>query len=180
MAVLQLLGMKHSGKSTLGSLAARKLGWTFLDLDTLLEAEHPGAHRKTSREIYRELGQATFQHYEAQAATRVALRLASESVVLAWGGGTATNPTAVEALGRQGVLVLLDEKAEVLYERILRGGLPAFLSKDHPWEDFLRLYDERMALMSALTPHRLILGGAGIDRALTQLLEILQGVLHAR
>ena len=180
MAALQLLGMKHSGKSTLGSLAARKLGWGFADLDTLLEQEHPGLHHLTSREIYRELGRETFQAYEAQAASKVAPRLQQGSLVLAWGGGTATNPAAVQALRPHGLLVLLDERAELLYERIQRGGLPAFLSKDHPWEDFQRLYSERMALMAGLAAHRLVLGGAGVEASLSRLMQILEGELHAR
>ena len=180
MAALQLLGMKHSGKSTLGALAARRLGWGFADLDTLLEREHLGTPRLSAREIYRELGQEAFQAYEAQAAWKVVPLLEKGSYVLAWGGGTATNPAAVQALQNHGVLVLLNERAELLFERILRGGLPAFLSKETPWEDFQRLYQERMALMETLTTNRVNLAGSTIDVALTKLLQTLEGELHAR
>lgn len=180
MAALQILGMKHSGKSTLGALAARRLGWDFADLDYLLEKEYPGTHRLSAREIYRELGQETFQAYEARAALKVVPLLEKGSFVLAWGGGTATNPAAVQALRDYGVLVLLEERSELLFERIVRGGLPAFLSKQNPWEDFQRLYQERMALMETLTTNRVTLGGSTIEVALTKLLQTLEGELHAR
>ena len=177
---LQLLGMKHSGKTTLGTLAARRLGWAFQDLDTLLEAEHPGESHKSSREIYRDLGKETFQEYEARAARKVAPHLATGNLVLAWGGGTATNPPAAEALRGKGTLVLLTESPEILFERIMRNGLPAFLSKQSPWADFQRLYAERMALMTQLCTIQLSLGGADIENALNLLFQTLEGDSHAR
>ena len=35
-----LIGMMGSGKSTVGSMLANKLNWTFIDIDTELEKEH--------------------------------------------------------------------------------------------------------------------------------------------
>lgn len=167
---LQLLGLKHSGKSTVGKLWAQRRGWEFFDLDTLLEAEAGGG--RSSRTIFQQDGKEGFQRWEAAAAQRISPRLAQGRAVLAWGGGTVTNPAAVEALKPQGALVVLTDRVEVLYERILRGGRPAFLSADHPWEDFQRVYAERTALLNALTPHRLDAGGAGAE-AVTDRLETL-------
>ncbi len=176
MRSLQLLGMKHSGKSTLGALAARRLGWSFADLDTLLEAEHGG---KSAREIYRDLGKETFQTYEVQAAQRVLPRLQAGRFVLAWGGGTATNPAA-EILQATGTLVLLEEAPDVLFERIRRNGLPPFLSPQDPWKDFQALYIQRMARMSELCSLRIPLQGASPEVALELLFSALQGDPHAR
>jgi len=167
---LQLLGMKHSGKSSLGRLWAAKHAWEFLDLDTVLEAEAGGG--RTSRQIYQEEGKAGFQRHEAAAARTVAQRLARGKAVLAWGGGTVSNPDAVEALRDAGVLVVLTERAEVLYERILRGGRPAFLSEQSPWEDFQALYKERTALLRGVTPWTLELEGASLDEAYEALVQL--------
>lgn len=167
MNSLQLLGLKHTGKSSIGRLWAARSGWDFYDLDTLLEAEAGGG--RTSRQIYQAEGREGFQRYEAQAARTIAGRLAEGGAVLAWGGGTITNPEAVEALRSQGVLVVLTERAEVLYERIQRGGRPAFLSADRPWEDFQELYRQRSELLRALTPFSLDLGGASLDEACDRL-----------
>jgi len=155
---LQLLGLKHTGKSTVGRLWAQRRGWDFYDLDTLLEDRAPGG--RTSRQIYLDEGREGFQKWEAEAARLIAPRLARGRALLAWGGGTATNPAAVEALVPFGPLVVLTDRVEVLYERILKGGRPAFLSADHPWEDFQEVYRERSAVLARLTPLSLSLAGA--------------------
>lgn len=171
MKSIQLLGMKHSGKSTLGRLLAQKTSRIFYDLDTLLEAQHPGG-KLNSREIYRQFGKDYFQEKEALAAVQAGGLLSSGQGVLAWGGGTITNPRAVEALRGAGLRVFLDEDCAVLFERIMRGGLPAFLSPDHPWEDFQKLYGERTEKMRAECDLVLDLRGCGIDAALTKILSI--------
>lgn len=167
MTTLQLLGLKHSGKSTVGRLWAQRQGWDFYDLDNLLEARAGGG--RTSRQIYLDEGREGFQRHEAEAARFIAGRLSQGRAVLAWGGGTVTNPAAVEALGGQGALVVLSDRPEVLYERIMKGGRPAFLSADRPWEDFQDLYRQRSALLSALTPWTLALAGAGPEEACDRL-----------
>ncbi len=167
MICLQLLGLKHTGKSTVGKLWASRHGWDFYDLDTLLETAAGGG--RSSRQIYLDEGKDGFQRHETAAARSIAVRLARGGAVLAWGGGTVTNPLAVEALRSCGVLVVLTEHFEVLYERILRGGRPAFLSAEHPRDDFEALYRERSALLEALTPWRLDLAGASVDEACERL-----------
>jgi len=164
---LQLLGLKHTGKSSLGRLWAARHGWEFFDLDTLLEIQAGG--KRTSRQVYLDEGKQGFQRYETEAAFRISSRLGQGRAVLAWGGGTVTNPEAVEVLRTAGVLVVLSDSVDVLYERILRGGRPAFLSAEHPREDFQRLYSERTALLEALTPHRLDLTGATLDEGMDRL-----------
>jgi shikimate kinase len=171
---LQLLGLKHSGKSSVGRLWATRQGWDFYDLDTLLEARAGG--NRSSRQIFVDEGKAGFQRHEADAAEFIVGRLVRGRAVLAWGGGTVTNPRAVEALRTTGLLVVLSDKVEVLYERILRGGRPAFLSSDRPWEDFQAVYRERTALLEALTPWRLDLAGASPDEACDRLEKLLNTI----
>jgi len=162
--------MKHSGKSSLGRLWAARHAWEFVDLDAVLEDRAGGG--RTSRQIYQSEGKEGFQRYETDAARRVAGRLARGKTVLAWGGGTISNPQAVEALRSVGVLIVLTDTAEVLYERILRGGRPAFLSEATPWEDFQSLYRERTALFQALSPWTLDLAGTSLDEAYGRLVQL--------
>jgi shikimate kinase len=170
VTTLQLLGMKHTGKTSIGRLWAQRRGWDFYDLDNLLETKAGGG--RTSRQIFLDEGQAGFQRYEAEAAAFMAGRLAQGRVVLAWGGGTITNPAAVEVLRPEGILVALTDRCEVLYERILRGGRPAFLSEERPWEDFQEIYKKRTALFEALTPYRIDLGGATLEEAMERLQKL--------
>lgn len=163
MTTLQLLGLKHTGKSSLGRLFAARRGWTFLDLDTLLEAAAGG--QRSARQIYLDEGRDGFQRWEAEGARRAAERLRQGRAVLAWGGGTVTNPLAVEELRALKPLVLLTDRTELLYQRILRSGRPAFLSEQNPWQDFQALVRERSALLEGLTPWHLDLNGGTLDQA---------------
>ena len=167
---LQLLGLKHTGKSTVGRQWALRQGWEFYDLDQILETRAGGG--RSSRQIYLDEGREGFQRYETEAALFIAGRLVQGKAVLAWGGGTMTNPGAVEALRREGTMVVLSDRVEVLYERIMRGGRPAFLSPERPWEDFQKLYRERSDLLEALTPHRLDLAGASPEQACERLHQL--------
>lgn len=77
---LVFTGFMGSGKTSVGSLVADRLGWRFLDLDHEIEARH---HR-TVPQIFAESGEAHFRHLES--ATLASL-LGQRHVVLALGGG---------------------------------------------------------------------------------------------
>lgn len=178
---LVLLGMKHSGKSTLGRLYAQREHLPFYDLDDLLAAEHGAVPPLTPREIMKTLGKAAFQEFETKAAGRIAEKLAQEPGVLALGGGTITNPEAMAALtGPWARLVYLQDSAEVLFERIMRGGLPAFLDPADPWTSFQNHYSERTKLMEAACSVKLDLRGKNVGAALETLITTLKETPHAR
>ena len=75
-----LVGLSGAGKSTIGSLLARRLGYRYVDLDREVE-ELAGA---TIPHLFRVGGEAEFRRFEARAASRAA-RMAG--VVVATGGG---------------------------------------------------------------------------------------------
>lgn len=78
---LILTGFMGAGKSTVGAILARDLGWRFIDLDDIIEA----ASQRTIAEIFRQLGEANFREQERQAVRQVSTE---EKIVLALGGGT--------------------------------------------------------------------------------------------
>jgi shikimate kinase len=78
---LILTGFMGAGKSTVGAILARDLGWRFIDLDDIIEA----SSKRTIAEIFRELGEANFREQERQAVRQVSTE---EKIVLALGGGT--------------------------------------------------------------------------------------------
>lgn len=75
-----LVGFMGSGKSTVGRELARLLGWSFLDMDRLLE-EEAGL---SVAEIFRRQGEAAFRAAEARLARAVA---GLDRHVVAAGGG---------------------------------------------------------------------------------------------
>jgi shikimate kinase len=90
---LILTGFMGAGKSTVGAILARDLGWRFLDLDDVIEAN---SHR-TIAEIFRDYGEAEFRRRERQAVQQVN---GEEEIVLALGGGTVEDESSRSLLIR--------------------------------------------------------------------------------
>ena len=87
-----LTGFMGSGKSTVGPLLADRLGWSFLDVDDVIEAE-AGV---TIAELFARHGEAAFRDREQAAIARLC---AGEALVLALGGG------AIEHAGTRRLLL---------------------------------------------------------------------------
>jgi shikimate kinase len=79
-----LTGFMGSGKSTVGPLFARRMGWQFLDVDEVIEAEA----QTTIAEIFSRQGEAAFRELEHATIARL---IANDSLVLALGGGAIEN-----------------------------------------------------------------------------------------
>jgi shikimate kinase len=139
-----LIGMKHSGKSTLGRMLAGRAGVPFYDTDRVMEARFAarGGIDRPVREIFRKLGAEGFSHFEVETVRELASRLGGDHV-LALGGRTALNPQLHELLRGLGTIVFLEVDPEHLWARVSGGGIPSFLDPRSPREDFLRLYGER-------------------------------------
>jgi shikimate kinase len=110
-----LVGFMGAGKSTVGPLVARRLGWTFLDLDDDIEA----ADGRTVPEIFASDGEAAFRAAERAAAERACAR---ERLVLATGGGAFTVPETRRVLQQGALTVWLRCTLEALLARIPTDG----------------------------------------------------------
>ncbi|MCF7947463.1 MAG: shikimate kinase [Spirochaetia bacterium] len=132
---LFLTGLKHCGKTTLGSMLADCCGRLFFDLDDLLLQAARLDGYSSVRELYRTAGCKKFQEYEARAAENVCAQNSPPEVILSLGGGTIENPAALETLQPAGSFIYLQVEEEVLFERIQRGGLPPFLIGTQPPEE---------------------------------------------
>lgn len=75
-----LTGFMGSGKSTVGPIIAQRLGWQFIDVDDVIEAE-AGV---TIAQIFAQRGEPAFRDLEYATIVRLA---SIENLVLALGGG---------------------------------------------------------------------------------------------
>jgi shikimate kinase len=75
-----LTGFMGSGKTTVGPLLAARLGWPFVDVDDVIEAEAAC----TIAELFSRDGEASFRLREHQTIARLVF---SDALVLALGGG---------------------------------------------------------------------------------------------
>lgn len=105
-----LIGLPSSGKSTLGVLLAKALGYSFVDTDILLQ-EHSG---RLLHEMISELGTEDFIRLESS----VNLTVKGGNAVIATGGSAVYGSEAMEHFKALGKVVYIKIPYETLVERL--------------------------------------------------------------
>jgi shikimate kinase len=138
-----LVGMMGSGKTTVGRLLTRRLGWRFLDSD-----EQVGRNTgQTVPEIFAARGEAAFRAAEARALAEAALT--DTPTVVAVAGGAVLDPANREVIRGHGPVVWLRARVETLADRVGDGtGRP--LLGDDPTAALRRLYAQRRPVYDEL------------------------------
>ncbi len=181
-----LIGMKHCGKTTVGRLLAEHMGTPFWDLDDLIRqcyAQQFGLETAPSvRTIFRRHGKPGFHEYERAAVAEFERRLAdsADCGVLASGGGVVENTPAVERLAARCVVVYLDEAPEVLFERVVAGGIPPFLESSDPRTAFLQLWSSRDRLYRRYADHVLVQNARPPEEIAAAVYDLIQEYTDAR
>ena len=173
-----LIGMKHCGKTTLGSALSARWRCPFYDVDRMIEEhnERETGQRLGVREIFSAGGEDRFRELEARVVCDLFLRLDKEngSHVVAVGGRTALNKRVDALLGAMGVVVYLEVSPEEMFARVKRSGLPAFVDQNDPENHFLELYKERAPHYRRLARLSVNLDGLNADAALEELCRCLE------
>lgn len=123
-----LVGFMGSGKSSVGPLLAKALGWDFADVDACVEAEEG---RSVAR-IFAESGETGFREAEERVAAGL---LGRDGVVLAAGGGWGAAPGRLRSLPEGTTSVWLRVSAEEAVRRCgVEGGARPLLHVADPTE----------------------------------------------
>jgi XRE family transcriptional regulator, aerobic/anaerobic benzoate catabolism transcriptional regulator len=113
---IALVGLRGAGKSTLGSMLARHLGWSFVEMSREIETE-AGV---SVNEIFDMWGQAAYRRYERRALERI-LRTKAK-IVLATGGGLVSEPANFERLLDSFYTIWLQASPQEHWDRVIRQG----------------------------------------------------------
>src|SRR3989449_10601935 len=152
-----LIGFMGTGKSEVGQLLARRLGWTFIDTDRRIEARQ----RATVAQIFARHGEEYFRTVEASVVAEAAAR---RDAVIATGGGVVLRPENMMDLRRHGWIVSLTAPLDVLGKRLGEAKSRPLLRGDVR-ESVVRLLDQRRPLyrdadllvdVSDATPERVV------------------------
>ncbi|EKE02576.1 MAG: Shikimate kinase [uncultured bacterium] len=131
-----LTGLMGSGKSTVGSLIAQKLGKIFVDTDKLIEEDA----QININEIFAQYGEAYFRELEAKIIKRVS---PNSDQVISTGGGTLINPDNLKNLKDNGALFYLKASAKTLFERIKNENNRPLLKNNDPLSTLEKLLEKR-------------------------------------
>ncbi|HEU4798759.1 MAG TPA: 3-dehydroquinate synthase [bacterium] len=150
-----LIGFMGTGKSAVGQILARRLGWTFIDTDRRVEAKE-GA---TVAQIFARRGEEYFRRSEAFVIAEAARK---RDAVIATGGGVVLRPDNMRRLRERGWIVSLTATVDVLLKRLSDGERRPLLRGDVRG-NIARLLDQRRPLyrdadllvdVSAASPER--------------------------
>lgn len=120
---LILTGFMGTGKTAVGKIVAKKLGWQFFDTDEIIEQETDLSISK----IFANKGEPYFRELETKTIKLLCVLYKS---VISCGGGAVLNEDNMEELENCGVVVCLTASPEAILERTKGEARPLLQVKD--------------------------------------------------
>ena len=137
---LYLIGMMGAGKTTVGQLLAKHLGYGFLDTDSVITQS---AGRSINK-LFAEEGEAAFRQLESDVLAQVC---AYTRLTIATGGGIILRTENWSYL-HHGLVVWLDVPVELLYTRLAEDTTRPLLQDADPQGKLRSLLEQRTSLYS--------------------------------
>jgi len=131
-----LIGFMGTGKSVVARRVAARLGLQMIDTDREIEK----VTGKSVAEIFAKDGPIRFRSEEALLVKKL---VGHRNLVIATGGGMVLNPENVRLLRRDGVLIALTARPEVIYRRVKHNRNRPLLRKGDLMERIKELLNER-------------------------------------
>jgi shikimate kinase len=136
---IALIGLSGTGKSTIGSFLANKLGLDFLDTDTIIETDL----NQTISEIFKNYGEMFFRDQETKTLQKIAN--IKNCFILSTGGGIITNSANLELLLDKFFVVKIYCDLDILHDRI-KDDTARPLTQNNSFEKINTLFKQREAL----------------------------------
>ena len=130
-----LIGMPGCGKTTVGKVLAKKLGYKFCDMDSYIQE----ISKKTIKELF-EHGEENFRDWETKACEELSR---CNKTIIASGGGVVKREKNIEILKKSCTILFIDRPVERIINDVDINSRP--LLKDGK-ERLYNLYDERYEL----------------------------------
>jgi XRE family transcriptional regulator, aerobic/anaerobic benzoate catabolism transcriptional regulator len=169
---IALIGLRGAGKSTLGKMLAKKIGWSFVELNKEIERENG----LSVAEIIALYGQEGFRRMEQTALGQLLAR--KEPMVLATGGGIVSEPLTFDLILKSFYTIWLKAEPEEHMARVRKQGDLRPMADDRSAMAELRnillsrepLYARASAVVDT--------AGLSVDDAATRLIEAVTPVLQ--
>jgi len=140
---ITLIGFSATGKSSVAEKVADRLGWAVFDIDSEIEKRSG----KTIAELFKQEGESKFRERERNILKQVCREI---NVVIAAGGGAIVDRKNRDLLLKSSVVVCLEAKPEVIYQRLHCNSLYSsnqvvrpLLDSDDPLQSITKLKSTR-------------------------------------
>ena len=171
-ARIALIGLRGSGKSTLGKLLGTRLTVPFIELDREIEK----TSGMTLGEIFEMFGQPTFRRFEREALENVIDK--HRRFVLATGGSLVTEPGTFERLLTCCVTIWVRAKPDEHMSRVIeQGDLRPMADNKRAMQDLVSILKSREPLY-AKADYVLDTAGKTPEQSLREILGWLEGTGH--
>lgn len=157
-----LIGMMGSGKSTIGSILADKLDWTFVDIDTELEKDHS----LSISDMFKN-GEDKFRTYETEKLEKIVLK---DYIVCATGGGIVLEDSNYRILD-QSFCVYLDTSLDTIHKRIKDDNSRPLLSAGNKKDLIRDIFNDREERYKSLSKLNVNTDNINIDDSCKMIME---------
>jgi XRE family aerobic/anaerobic benzoate catabolism transcriptional regulator len=169
---IALIGLRGAGKSTLGKILARKIGWEFVELNKEIERENG----LSVAEIIALYGQEGFRRMEQAALGQLLAR--NQLMVLATGGGIVSEPLTFDLILSSFYTIWLKAEPEEHMARVRRQGDLRPMADDRSAMAELRNILLSREPLYARASSVVDTAGLSIDAAAARLIDTLTPVLQ--
>ena len=158
------IGMPASGKSTVGVVIAKRLGYDFIDTDLLIQKQE----NRLLKEIIADVGNEGFLAIENQ----VNREVEAERAVISPGGSVIYCKEAMEHFKEIGTVVYLQVPSETIHSRIRNAkNRGVVLKKGQTLRD---LYEERTKLFEKYADYVVSEEGLSLEETIDKVLELFE------
>jgi len=171
-AGIALIGLRGAGKSTLGKMLAKKIGWNFVELNKEIEAQNG----LSVAEIIALYGQEGFRRMEQAALGQLLAR--KELTVLATGGGIVSEPLTFDLILSSYYTIWLKAEPEEHMARVRSQGDLRPMADDRSAMAELRTILKSREPLYARASAVVDTAGLTVDAAAARLIEAVAPVLH--
>jgi len=171
-AGIALIGLRGAGKSTLGKMLAKKIGWNFVELNKEIEAQNG----LSIAEIIALYGQEGFRRMEQSALNQLLAR--NEPMVLATGGGIVSEPLTFDLILSSFYTIWLKAEPEEHMGRVRKQGDLRPMADDRSAMAELRNILVSREPLYARASATVDTAGLSVDAAATRLIDTVRPVLQ--
>lgn len=158
------IGMPASGKSTVGVVVAKRLGYDFIDTDLLIQKQE----NRLLKEIIADVGNDGFLAIENQ----VNRDLEAEHAVISPGGSVIYCEEAMEHFKEIGTIVYLKVSFETINRRISNAKNRGVVLKKG--QTLQELYEERTKLFEKYADYTISEDGLDLEETIDKVLELFE------
>ncbi|MEH2144888.1 shikimate kinase [Nostoc sp.] len=166
---LYLIGMMGVGKTTVGPLLGKYLGYGFVDIDNVIAQ----ATDKSISQLFAQVGEAGFRQVESDVLSQVC---AFTKLTIATGGGIVLRRENWGYL-HHGLIVWLDAPVELIYSRLAEDSTRPLLQDIDPKGKLRSLLEQRTPLYSQADLHITEQEGDTPEDVATRVIEAIPNVL---